>query len=114
MNLNAKELSSLLQVVIDAPALQPYFHPEQPGRTPLVVITRLPGEVELRKFGQDVRVTSQASAGQPALEITDVTPTSSGWNVAFQYDAEGINGKFDVGRDAAGQWMVQKHELHER
>ena len=114
MNLNDKELTSMLQAVIDAPALQPYLHPEQPGRTPLTVVAQVPGAVELRKFGQPVVLTPKAEPGKPALELTDVKQTSAGATVAFRYPAEGITGTLDLGTDAVGRWTVRRHELHEK
>lgn len=114
MKLNDKELSSLLQAVVDATALQPYLHPEQPGRTPLKVVAQVPGTVELRKFGRPVVVTSKRDSGTPALELTDIRETTTGWSVDFRYPPEGISGRFDLVPGPGGGWTVQRHELQEK
>ena len=113
MNLNEKELSSMLQTVIDAPALQPYYHSEQQGRIPLTVVAQLPGKVDLRKFGQPVLVTSEGEPGKAVLEFTQIQQDAAGCTVEFRYTVEGIRGKFDLSRDADGRWVIRKHELHE-
>jgi hypothetical protein len=114
MNQDSNDMAPMLQAVLDAPALQPYLHPEQPGRTPLTVVTQLAGPFELRKFGQPVVISKKAEADKPALELIDVTRTATGGTVAFRYAAEGISGTFELARDTAGRWTIQRHQLNEK
>lgn len=110
--MNEKNLTPILQAVIDAPALQPYLHPDQPGRTPLVVVAPNPDGLDLRKFGQPVVVKGKPVADKAFLEFTRIEETSGGYVVEFRYAIEGLSGRFDLRREGEG-WVVDKHELNE-
>lgn len=111
-NASQEDMTPVVQAVLDAPALQPYLHPEAEGRVPVVVVSRL--ELNgLRKFEAPVRVTDTAPPDEAWLEITDVQPIPDGYAVAIRYAVEGLTGRFEVTRDGGGGWIARHHELTE-
>ena len=111
-NASQEDMTAVVQAVLDAPALQPYFHPEVAGRVPLVLVTRL--DVNgLRMFDAPVRVTDATPSDGAYLEITDARPVSNGWAIAVSYPVEGITGRFEVARDEQGRWIARRHDLTE-
>lgn len=112
-NVRQEDMTSVVQAVLDAPALQAYLHPEVEGRVPLVLVTRMDLDDGLRKFDAPVHVTDAAPSDGTWLEITDVQPVSNGYAVAISYPVEGLTGRFEVSRDEEGRWIARRHELTE-
>jgi hypothetical protein len=113
VKMSDKDLSGVLQAVIDAPQLERYYHSDVAGRTPLVLVAPNAGKPDLRKFGQAVVISDQPAKDKPFLEITRIVPTSDHCTVEFRYPVEGLKGKFDLSKQG-DKWVVQKHEFREQ
>ncbi len=116
---NGIDIARLVQMTIDAPALQAYFHEKEiPGRSPLVVVLRHPPKAPLRlsKFGQAVVVKTrdQVQPGEAVLEIEGITFGPSSASVEFSYLVEGIAGSASYDKGEGATWLLRGVTLAER
>ncbi|WP_188151474.1 hypothetical protein [Teredinibacter waterburyi] len=111
-----REINEIIQLAIDLPELQEYYHLDSfPGRRPLVI--GLPVELDLitidnvTKFGVPaVRYTG--SIHGPVFQISNYEVTS--WNISFEatYKVEGIRLKY-VFEKSKGHWFIKNSEIAE-
>ena len=108
--------SSLCQAVIDLPELQPYFHPDAPGRGPLLIVRtgQRCDDLPLHALGQAVvfRSAEELDKGAAALELTRVDLEGDEARVKLRYSIEGVSGVVDL-RRVEGRWSVVKREIAE-
>jgi hypothetical protein len=105
----------LLQALIDLPGLQPYWHPEVPGRIPLILLEgRFGRGHQLVKFGQPVRILPRSEVkDRPFLEITTFLVTEDGVRIGFRYRVEGVVGSvFFVRKDRT--WAAKETRIAEQ
>ena len=108
----------ILQQCIDLPALQNYYHPEKPGRSPLIIESNEKTPVvRISKFGQSVQFLSEdeiSAAGKEAyLDFSRFEITGENATVVFRYRVEGIMMTVLL-KKSGGQWVVTESKLMER
>jgi hypothetical protein len=112
---NAQE--QIAQLAIDIPALQPYLHPEAPGRKPLKVL--LGGgaskDWKLNKFDAPVQYVEKGDPKKvPLLEFVALEVTGDTAATMLRYAIEGIQLKASFARNASGVWQLASHTIVER
>jgi hypothetical protein len=110
-------IRSILKRVIDAPALQQYYHESDPQRTPLRIAetAALESTPDLSKFGQPVVYQSRReldSKDLPHLRFSTLEMTDDSASVHFHYEVEGVHGKAELIRDA-GTWKIDELSIAE-
>lgn len=107
---------NIIQVVLDLPELQQYFHIDVlPDRSPLhlVCVESICQDVQFEKFGVPVvKIPSDPDSSQPYLKITHIQQDESSARVLFTYPPEGIAGEVALERDG-DNWNVIEAELIE-
>ena len=114
--MNSTAAQSIVQAVIDLPALQQFLHPEMPERKPLVLIAggAVTPELALSKFGQRVEIVKTEDVrGRPYLEITDWKQDGAVAAVKLAYPVEGVKGEVEL-QQTDGKWIVSKSRVWER
>ena len=97
-----------LKLIVEHPALAPYFHPEIAGRVPLLVSDHLlePG-VTPSRFGQPLRIVPDREVGtKPHLRILSFEVDGSRAKAVVEYKVECVQAVFDLRHDAKGWWTV--------
>jgi hypothetical protein len=108
----------VLQLCIDLPALQNYYHSEQPGRSPLIIKSndKIP-VVRVSKFGQPVEFMTEdeiSTSGKEAyIDFSRFEITGENATVVYRYRAEGIMMTVLL-KKSGGQWVVSESKLMER
>ncbi len=106
----------LLQLVLDLPELQQYYHVDSlPERSPLRLVCSDPAcaDASLEKFGAPVEVSPAAPEGdQPYLEITRFDQQASSAEVEFRYPVEGVVGRVSLSK-TGDTWSVTEARLAE-
>jgi len=116
---SSSDLREICQRILDASALDKYFHVDtRPERKPLVVLKNdvLSEEIALTKFGTGVKYATREelqTGSRPYFEFRQVTITGDEANVDFAYPPEGIRGTAKLNRQPAG-WTVTNVKLVER
>ena len=116
---SAEDVQALLQSVIDAPAMQIYYHPEIPGRRPLLMMVNehLQQQPPLEKFSLPVVYLSPAELkGDPQaayLELIGLSIGDQSALVEFRYRAEGLLGKAAF-RRSGNTWVLGPLRLVEQ
>lgn len=111
--------AEVVQLVIDLPALQKYYHVDDaPNRKPLFVLRNelIDGEPQLSKFDEPVKFATcdeLKTAGKPYLEFTKFEMKDDAASVVFRYRVEGIEGRLTLGKQDDGAWRVREQELVE-
>lgn len=108
----------ILQLTIDLDVLDKYYHEGVAGRKPLQIVKSeaVPDALDLKKFGEPVRVIPRADAegkGLAYLEIKKLEIDGTRAQVDFAYPVEGVQGTAKFQKGDAG-WRVESRELHER
>ena len=104
----------ILQIVIDLPELEQYYHLDVPGRKPLAILKN--GVVStdgLNKFGEPVVYIEKPDEGRAYLEFTKRDVGENTADVEFLYPAEGVRGTVNL-RLANGKWEVVDKSIAER
>lgn len=110
---SADELQSILQLVIDDDALEPYLRLDLPERHPLRVAgENLPPGLELRKGPKPAQILDLASidAKQPVLVFTEISVKGNKASVAYRYDVEKVRGSASLSK-ADGAWTLDKSRV---
>jgi hypothetical protein len=97
-----------LKLIVEHPALAPYFHPEIAGRVPLLVSDHLlePG-VTPSRFGQPLRIVPDREVGtKPHLRILSFDVDGYRATAVVEYKVEGVQAVFDLRHDTKGWWTV--------
>ncbi len=106
-----KEVNTIIQIAIDLPDLQQYFHIK---KSPLTI--KLPAELNsidllrVRKFDNPVRLTASSSAD---IEIYDWITTGTGVSFNMAYPAEGVVVTYKF-RKQNGDWQITQARLIEK
>jgi len=112
-----EDLKTILQLVLDDEALQPYLHLEEPERMPLKVHgDMLPTGLELtmaRKPVQYVDATVAQDKKKAVLVFTEIVVQGDRANVSYRYDIEKVRGSATVVK-SDGSWTLQKSRISER
>lgn len=110
-----RDVEAVLQAVVDLDALEPFLHPEVPGRVPLTLsVATPPTGIALSKFGQPVRMVASApGGGAPCLEITQLELQGDRATVRFAYSIEGVMGSAELSK-RQGRWAVVRRSVAER
>lgn len=108
----------VMQLCIDLPALQDFYHPEKAGRTPLVIKSNEKTPVvKLSKFGQPVQFMTEdeiAGAGKEAyLDFSRFEISGDNATAVFRYRIEGIM-MTALLKKSGGQWVVTESKLMDR
>jgi hypothetical protein len=114
----SSDVAHILQLVIDLPALQKYYHVDDaPNRKPLFILKNelIASEPQLSKFDEPVKFATcdqLKATNQPYLEFVKLETRGDTAAVVFRYRVEGIEGRltFDRQNDA---WRVQEQQLVE-
>ncbi len=106
----------IAQLIIDHASLQPYLHPELPGRKPLVVSQRLlPLGVSLTKFGEPVVVRPDSRRTDGAfLRFEGFSDLSDVAVIRLAYPIEGLQGRFILTRSGTEPWVVRTADVWEQ
>ena len=111
------DLKTILQLVLDDDALQPYLHLEEPERMPLKVHgDMLPQGLELtmaRKPVQYVDATVAEDKKKAVLVFTEIEVKGDKANIAFRYDIEKVKGSATVVK-SEGRWTLDKSRISTR
>jgi hypothetical protein len=113
----APDAQSVLQIVLDAPKLQQYFHPTAEGRVPVVLSgAGLSPDLRLEKFGQPVRVLERPATSDkpaPVVEVVRLDIEGGRATVELRYEVEGLRVRAELTRGSAG-WSIATFDLAER
>jgi hypothetical protein len=110
---SADDVRSVLQLVIDDEALDPFLHLDQAGRFPLAVSG--PNVPEgLIKSTKPVRlVSAPASKKDAVLVFTKIEVDGKHASVAYRYDIEGVRGTASLDKGEHG-WTLTRSKVAER
>lgn len=108
----------ILQQCIDLPALQSHYHPEKPGRSPLIIESSdKVSPMRLTLFGLPVQFMTEdelSSSGKEAyIDFSRFEITGESATVVFRYRVEGIMMTVLL-KKSGGQWTVTESKLVER
>jgi len=111
------DLKTILQLVLDDDALQPYLHLEEPERMPLKVHGEmLPSGLELMMARKPVQYVDAGVAGdkkKAVLVFTEIEVRGDRANIAYRYDIEKVRGSATVIK-SDGTWTLHKSRISER
>ncbi|HVJ17137.1 MAG TPA: hypothetical protein VM686_16970 [Polyangiaceae bacterium] len=111
------DLKTILQLVLDDDALQPYLHLEEPERMPLKIHgDMLPTGLELtmaRKPVQYVDATVAEDKKKAVLVFTAVEVKGDRASIAYRYDIEKVKGSATVVK-SDGAWTLDKSRISTR
>lgn len=110
------DLKEICQLTLDLGWLQNFYHPDSPGRKPLVILKNkffreLP---TLTKFGEPVSFRSKAAINKLKLEedayfeFTNIEINETSAIVEFEYPIEGVFGKV-VFIKSGKKWEIIEH-----
>src|SRR5204863_7644146 len=110
------DLERICQLTIDHPDLESYYHPETPGRKPLVVSDYLIGKkLSLIKFEEPVTIVSNTKLkGKAFFRFKDIVVTPPTATVKFEYPIEGVTGELEFMKGGSGIWQITKTTLNEK
>lgn len=112
------ELADIVQLVIDLPALQKYYHVDDaPNRKPLFILKNdlIAAEPQLSKFNEPVKFATcdqLKATSQPYLEFIKLETKGDVAAVVFRYRVEGIEGRLTLDRQG-DTWQVREQQLVE-
>ena len=111
-----KDRASAAQAALDMEPLQTFFHPQEPGRKPLLILKngQVADEPRLMKFGEPVRYVPPAEAkGKPHVEFTLLKVDNGSASVTLLYPVEGIEARAAL-RKQGGVWKVESQSIREK
>lgn len=110
------EFAEILQQVIDAKELSPYYHADIIlDRIPLRLIKNswVKDGIDLHKFGRSVEVLQNPVRGTPYMNISDIQIIGASATVSFEYPPEGLVGTAQLSQEQ-GAWFLNSITIHER
>ena len=107
---------AIIQAILDHKQLQQYFHPEIPGRVPLVLSNHgIPRRLKLKKFNKDVLIVADRKIKGAYLRFTLFDCKNGNYcNIAFEYPIEKVTGGTGVYISSDGSFQLEKTEISER
>jgi hypothetical protein len=113
---NAGTTAEILQLFVDLPALQQYYHVESRGDAPVTVICSDPrcAGIKLKKFDQAVVIKPDLSdiGDAPHIEITSFEQSADTARIEFSYDTQGVGGVAEFVKSGEN-WTVKTSEAWE-
>lgn len=112
------ERADIVQLIIDLPELQSYYHDDTvANRKPLIILKNeiLTREIPLSKFGEPVKFADcdeLKKTNKPYLEFTVLEVKENAATVVFRYRVEGVEGRLTLNKQS-GIWQIQKQQLVE-
>lgn len=108
------DVSSILQLVIEDPELDPYLKLGEPGRFPLKLHgEKVPGGVKLIKGAEPVQIVDAPKTSKdPVLVVTELDLEGTTATVRYQYGAEGIRGTARLNKTSHG-WELKSSRIVE-
>lgn len=113
---NVGAVTQIVQLTIDLPALQKFYHVDDAtGRKPLLILHNefVTDGLSLTKFDEPVGFVTcdeLKTTGKPYLEFVALDITGDKASAVFRYRVEGIEGRLSFDNQA-GAWHVTKQEL---
>lgn len=110
------DYSEILQPVIDAKELLPYYHADiLPDRIPLRLLRNIwvSDGKKLHKFGRDVEFLASPVGNLPYMSISDIRISEGVATVSFEYPPEGLAGTARLSNQR-GVWSLSSIILHEK
>lgn len=116
--LNTDDFNQIVRLIIDLPELQPYYHAELPGRSPLRILKQesFPEKLLLSKFGAPIAYVKQEEireGDEAYLDFNRIGLENDKVVVEFEYPVEGVAGKAEFSNQQ-GAWVIQRSEIVER
>ncbi|ASS49708.1 MAG: hypothetical protein A3D31_09010 [Candidatus Fluviicola riflensis] len=113
-----QDKKEVMQLCLDLPALQPYFHTEQPERLPIIIKNNGKiSPISLNKFGKPVVYMSpddiDAKGTLTALEFMRFEVTTESATIMLRYNIEGLMVTILL-KKVKGVWTVTDSKLVER
>lgn len=111
-------LFSILQLTVDLPKLQPFYHSDEvTGRKPLVLLVNEINTkcITLWKFDEPVVIVhdrNRMDSFSAYLEITKININRDNAKVTFKYIVEGVKGVANLQR-INSKWMVTESKVIE-
>lgn len=108
----------IVQLVIDLPELQSYYHDDTvTSRKPLIILKNeiLAREISLSKFGEPVKFADcdeLKETKKPYLEFTTLEVKENEATVVFRYRVEGVEGRLTLNKQS-NNWQIEKQQLVE-
>ncbi len=115
---NGNDFCQILQLTIDLPELQQYFHVEKiPGRSPLrIAINDSNASCDsLMKFGEKVILFDKNVTHSPLfpiLEISEINITVNLTTINFKYSPEGVKANAQFKKNE-GKWALYNADIVE-
>lgn len=111
---SSADMQTIVQLVIDDEALQPYLHLDKPDRFPFRVGgSALPQGLELTKATQPVvYVADPASDKKPVLVFTEISVDGDQASVRYRYDVEKVRGASSL-KKRDGHWVLIRSRVTE-
>lgn len=116
--LSRDDFCKILQLTIDLPKLQQFFHVEEiPNRSPLrIAISDINTNcVSLTKFGKKVIFFNKNTTNNPLfpfLEISEMNITANLATISIEYSPEGVKGTAKLKKND-GKWELYKSHIVE-
>jgi uncharacterized protein (DUF4415 family) len=109
-----QDVQSVMQLVIDDEALEPYLHLDKPDRFPFRIGgSDLPQGLELTKATKPVVfVADPATEKKPVLVFTEVKIDGDQASVRYRYDVEKVRGTASLKR-VDGHWVLKRSSVSE-
>ena len=109
-----QDVQTVVQLVIDDEALQPYLHLDKPDRFPFRVAgSDLPQGIELTKATKPVVIVADpASEKKPVLVFTEIKVEGDEASVRYRYDVEKVRGSSTLKR-REGHWVLTRSRVTE-
>jgi hypothetical protein len=109
-----QDVQSVLQLVIDDEALEPYLHLDKPDRFPFRIAgSELPQGLDLTKATKPVVfVADPASEKKPVLVFTEIKVDGDQASVRYRYDVEKVRGSASLKR-VDGHWVLKRSSVTE-
>lgn len=113
-----QDKKEVMQLCLDLPALQSYFHADQSGRLPVIIKNngKAP-QVSITKFEQPVVYMStedlEAKGTQTALEFMRFEVTAESATIMFRYNIEELMVTILL-KKVKGVWTITDSKLVER
>lgn len=108
--------SEILQLLVDLPVMQQYYHVESRGDAPVTIVCgdKDCADAQLAKFGQAVVITSDSVAigHAPRIEITRFECSATTARIEFTYETQGVAGFAEFEKQDDG-WQVMHSEAWE-
>ncbi len=116
---NPTDQEQIIQLIIDYPELQQYYHEGLAGRKPLYILktAALDGEPRLTKFGAPVgfkeRQDLSGSDYEAYIEFLELKIGEGASSATFTYAVEGVFAKVRLSK-TDGQWRIDTYSIAER